>query len=210
MRGEIVPVDQAAEILKELIQTHPDVPDYRYDLALAYANVNIFGPRFQDESSPIAEERLWRAQDLLVPITDENPTVLEYAESLASVYHQLGESVRRMNQPGVTGRGRFKSAEEALVTLEGRYPEVLSYKLWKAIVQLSMAEIDRDNQKWELARGQLDSATAALSELIDKDFDCSPFDVQALLAQSRQDLTDTIRRAQQEPAAGAPVSDAEP
>ena len=115
---------QALLVLKELSDAHPDVPEYRQELAVTH---NHLGNLWRDTDPKKSEEEYAQSLQLRDRLAADFPTVPTYREELAASWHSLGY-VRQ-------AAGRQEEADAAYdkaVTIEEKlaadYPTVPDYQ----------------------------------------------------------------------------------
>jgi len=193
-------LEEAVRILEQLVNDFPQAPDYRCDLAEAYAMLAHRRPPF-DEDSPSAERYLDQALALCEQIRQEYPGDPTYAASLVPTLYMLSEVQRRHGRRS-GAEGALRSAVTLQASLVRRSPEVVSYRIWQVLIQNSLAEQLREQRRLEEARALLEDSAKILDSLQANDRDLPH--VRRLRSESWGFLADLLeKRGEAEAAAAA-------
>lgn len=156
------PRERGLALLEELVSRHPAVPEYRFDLAVAYASEEPHGPwRFGRNDEDRTETRLRRAVALLETLIDERPNVPSYAQQYVRAAHKLGRYLERGNRLG-DAAAAFEKALARQRSLVSRHPTVDSHIAGMALVEVSRAELYLREDALDQAEALLHSALTRL------------------------------------------------
>ncbi len=86
---------KAIEILEELVRKHANVPDYRYELAVAYIRSGLRS--FGMDSNSRTDQLFRKAVNILEPLAAEHENVAEYSRQLVFAGHQLCGTLMRQS-----------------------------------------------------------------------------------------------------------------
>jgi len=114
----------AQTVLAQLTADHPDVPDYRQELAITY---NHLGNFWRDTQPKKAEKAYGESQRLREQLVADFPTVPLYRQELAASYHDLG-LVRQAAGRGADAEKAYEKSLDVLEKLAADYPRVPDYR----------------------------------------------------------------------------------
>ncbi|MBN1442639.1 MAG: tetratricopeptide repeat protein, partial [Planctomycetes bacterium] len=160
-------MERSLEILRSLVEEHPDVAEYRHDLAETCALTQIPTIFFRPWGQPALSEeerleiyrgakaQLEEAVAIAEALVTDHPNVPDYANSLVRFRRDLAETLLGLGDVEAARR-EIESARSRQELLVKRFPEVVSYRLWRAMLEESRARV------LELS-GDPDGALAALA-----------------------------------------------
>jgi len=165
--------EKAIEILRKLVEDHPDVPDYRYDIGKYYAELSDDRPRegkAGEEPAGAVEERigyLQKAMEIFEGLVGSHPQVPSYAVFKAELHLRLFFVLYPEGRldPAEMNLRRALSLQSDLVR---RYPEVPSSKVFLAGVQEYLGFLLRERGELEEAAYRYDDASATLQGLVEE------------------------------------------
>jgi tetratricopeptide (TPR) repeat protein len=148
---------EAVKLFQELVDRHPDVPEYREGLGTSYNNLGRLLIRGGGRADA-AEQALREARKHLESLADKFPGVADYSKSLAVNYSNLalllGGDRRRADEAE-----QFKrKALELYRRLEHDYPTVPEYKSGLAAALHNAAFDSRKRNQLAEARQQMEQA----------------------------------------------------
>ena len=153
--------ERAIEILENLVQGFPIIPDYSYDLSEAYARAQIPEPPIPTDSRKMIEDRLGKSLALLENLAVKHPDVPDFLASEARIHHKLGSFHRQLDQ-WAEAEQSFQKAITVQASLLKQFPDSPYYGLWMATYRIALADaLNRRDQPGE-ARSELDTTIAAL------------------------------------------------
>jgi tetratricopeptide (TPR) repeat protein len=192
------PLDQATEILRRLVAEYPAVPEYRYELCETLASVHFRGRRFSEDQYPAVEQRLCEALEVAAELVAEHPNIPDYAASEVQIHHKLAHVFRETNRPDLAEESLRKALalQSALVR---QFPGALSYRVWQAVIQESLAKQLRPDELDE-ARSLLEQSAATLTGCLAEEQNSG--NIRDLLARSYDSLAEVQARLGDEEAAG--------
>ncbi len=123
-RADAANRQRAIRILEELKEAHPDVLDYRYELAATYAWIGVgFFPWQHPMAAPYAKSSLGMALAESRWLMEHNPSIPQYASSTALVLAKLGEVCEQAGQHAEAD-SYYQQALETQESTLGRFPEL--------------------------------------------------------------------------------------
>ena len=157
-KSGIEAAQKSVDLLQQLVKKHPDIPDYRYELAEAYAPLEILGPFYFKSKSQnkIIHENLLQAKNLTDQLVRESPNVPDYALSRANVYLKLANVSMRNGTPKET-EAYFQQAIAIQDDLVQRFSRNSFYRVWKAKMEVSFADYLQKQKKSKEAREILEA-----------------------------------------------------
>lgn len=137
--------ERATEILKDLVQAHPGIPDYAYDLSEAYARIHIPRPPIPRETQAMIEDRLGKSLALLEKLVALYPDVPDFPAAEARIHDKLGSFYRQLEEWG-DAEQQFRKAIAIQASLIKAFPESPYHSLWMATFRIALADalIQRD------------------------------------------------------------------
>ncbi len=162
-------VERAIEILEALIRENPDVAQYQYELIETLARWNVRMVETSRESRAEAERELALALDLSEKLIAAHPNIPDYRVSQVHIHHKLATV---FDHPSHRNRGQrnedrlaeseqhFLAAIALQKALVAEFPEVSSYQLWQAAIELNLA-------RHLLQREKPDQALATVGEALE-------------------------------------------
>ncbi|HSQ54869.1 MAG TPA: tetratricopeptide repeat protein, partial [Gemmata sp.] len=136
---------QALERQKRFVEAHPDIVQYRRDLAASYHNVGYLEHklgRSREALSYLAAARRIREE-----LSDNQPENLDYQSELAGVLNDVGLAWYRLGQekddPSLysTAEQLFRSARERQRKVSSDAPHVLRYRILAEIHAYNLARL---------------------------------------------------------------------
>lgn len=155
-------VQNANQILRDLIVQHPDDPSLRFDLAWNISDINVFIP-VRMEALPTLLQRLNEGESIFRSLHQENPYVPQYTLCLLHARFKIARLLERPNadwsqtNPNRIPRDRgqdetpqrerltramelYRSAAQAQTRLLELHPESSAYRVWQAVFFEHLAE----------------------------------------------------------------------
>lgn len=163
-------LNEAIEILDDLAGSFPDVPGYRYDLALTCGAWDV--RRMPHDLLPRAEGGMERALEILEELVAEFPNVPSYVMLQVQIRHKLAGLYRHMDRRDAVSC--LRKAVQIQSSLVGRFPEVLAYRVWHAEIQLSLARFLADQGEGEEARALGERAVEILEAIVEEGSELLP------------------------------------
>jgi serine/threonine protein kinase len=154
-------LERATQIFEQLVAEHPQVEEYRFDLAETYA---------MQERSPDATQRLQRAADMLETLLREHPGTPEYTASLAQILFRLSRvhDLGRRGEPACAAIERAASLQDELAD---RFPKISAYSIRAASLSLAGSQTLENYEQLESARNFVETALRRLGTLRAADAD---------------------------------------
>lgn len=155
--------DKSVELLRELVQESPKTPDFRFELADTYADLE---PRWwPDDRLPEAEERLRDALRYSEPLVADHPDIPAYAAGLTQIRQKLAHVLNR------TGRIAesellLRGAIDLQSSLAARFPESPTHVIWKARLSRSLADVLVHDERSDEAVVLLQAAATSVEPLV--------------------------------------------
>ncbi|NOX53219.1 MAG: protein kinase, partial [Planctomycetes bacterium] len=116
---------QAIQLLEELVEEYPHLPEYRYLLALCYRDLPVGRP--DSDRRPIGSD-IQQATKLLEQLVEENPDVPDYRFELSQTYSIAANPVAWKTRPDdAVIENQLRQAIEHLARLTADYPQVPEY-----------------------------------------------------------------------------------
>ncbi|NQT85566.1 protein kinase [bacterium] len=185
-------VARGTEILERLVDEHPGVADYRYDLSEAYVGVRWRRPSASPDEQSRVEVRLRKALVISVALVAEHPHLPHYRASQAVIQHELG-AVLHHGKRNREAEHCFRKAVSLQAEVTQQLGATPSARLWQAAFQNSLADLLGRQRNHEEARELLESSVRMLNALLRED---APLTVShALLAHSHRALAASLRQA---------------
>jgi len=184
--------DRTIEILEKLVEDFPGEPRYQHDLAKSYLHVVSQLP---PGALATAEGRLREALRITEKLIAEHPNVPDYGASQVQVHFILSEMFRHDRRPDAA-EPELRKALSLQSSLVSRFPEVVPYKVWKAVIQDALAKLLSNHGQMREACSLLKGSTAAFHEILETEPD-APY-VDRLLKRSYENLADVYMRLGQE------------
>lgn len=162
-------VERAIEILIDLIRENPDVAQYQYELIETYARWDVRMAEASREAQADAERDLGLALELSEKLVAAHPNIPDYRVSQVHIHHKLASVLDHSEHRnrGQDNDNRFAESEQhfrAAIALQqglvAEFPEVVSYQLWQAVIELNLA-------RHLLFREEMDEALATVEEAIE-------------------------------------------
>ena len=153
--------DLAIDILEDLVQAFPGIPDYAYDLSEAYARIHLPQPPIPPETQRTIENRLSQSLALLHKLVTQHPDIPDFLAAEARIHDKLG-SFHRQIERWAEAEESFRKAIAIQATLVKQFPEAPYYGFWMATFRIALADaLIRRNQPGE-ARAELEDTIATL------------------------------------------------
>ncbi len=197
-------LEDAARILEELVDEFPDVADFRFDLAETYAIWDV--RRLPFDLHARAEEDLEKGIDIMEVLVIEHPHVPSYLMSRIHILHKLADIMRRADRIDLA-ETNLEKALRYQRSLSGRFPDNSSYKLWTAVIQNSLARLQRDLDRLADARRLLKDSIEILVPLMEGE--SNPAHIRGLLIESYMENADVLHRLGDKESARATVDKAQ-
>ena len=172
--------ERAIEILEDLVEAFPGIPDYAYDLSEAYARIHIPRPPIPRETQRTIEERFGKSLALLEKLVIKHPDVPDFLAAEARIHDKLGSFHRQMER-WAEAEQSFRKAVAIQSPLVKQFPDAPYHGLWLATFRISLADaLIRRTQPGE-ARTELEDTIAALLRQLEKNPEIrAPHDLLAL------------------------------
>jgi serine/threonine protein kinase len=167
-QGEAANTQQAINILRQLVQKFPKIPDYRYDLCETLGRVAFVGRPLAGDSAEAARLLLKEAVDLSTALTADYPNVPQYTASQAVAQEKYGLVLQQFRQLDEAEK-RLKTAVALQTKVAKQHPEVVAYGFSLSLMETSLARLLGEREKWKDARPLLESSTKRLEGLLAKD-----------------------------------------
>lgn len=129
---------KSTDLLNELVDDFPNVPDYRHELIRAHSALAWRYGFTGIEKREQSVERLLQAKLLSGALILEHPNVPEYTSSHVRLLLQLAV-LHSGDQPEETIK-LYRQALKKQQSLIRRFPEVQGYRMWEAIIQEWLAD----------------------------------------------------------------------
>jgi tetratricopeptide (TPR) repeat protein len=153
--------DSAIEILENLVQSFPGVPDYAYDLSEAYARIRIPRPPIPPGIQRSIEDRFGKAQALLAELAANHPDVPDYRAAEARLHNKLG-AYYRQSERWAEAEQSFRKAISVQAPLVNQFADVLYYGIWMATFRISLADALLHRDQPVEARKELEETISTL------------------------------------------------
>ena len=199
-------VTQAIEILQQLVDDFPKVPEYRYDLSETYAMAA--DPELCTGPDPlvIEEQRLRAALDISEQLVAERPNIPAYVVSQVHIRLRFARALRRRNQSDAAEE-QLQKARTIQAALAQRFPDIPTHQVFVAVIEGAFARLLRDCGRLDEARSHLKAALVVLSRLPD-DWQRPPY-VRDVFVAIYMDLADVQRQLGDDAAAADAVRQVE-
>ena len=153
--------ERAIEILEGLVQAHPGIPDYAYDMSEAYARIHIPRPPIPPENQRTIEDRLGKSLALLEKLVAQHPDIPDFPAAEARIHDKLGSFHRQMEH-WADAEQQFRKAIALQAPLVKQFPDAPFYGLWMATFRIALADaLIRRNLPGE-ARTELEDTISTL------------------------------------------------
>ncbi len=186
--------DRAIEILEELVERFPAIPIYRADLVETYLQA---ASQLDVEAGATAVSQLNEALAVARKLVAEHPNVPVYVLSQVQVHLALSQAFSREAQPAAA-EVELRKALGLQSSLVSRFPDNMPYRIWEAMIRISLAESLNELEKLEEARGLLETAISGLDAVQEDDPDGPHRGHHRLLEQGYDLLAEVYRQLGQE------------
>ncbi len=154
-------LQRAIEILTELVDHYPAVPDYRHLLACCYRDLPAAGNSKAATSAPIE-----LAAEILQELVVEFPEVPDYRHDLAKTYAQIDFRAPLLRAGHFhTARERLQEAARIAEALIAEHPNVPDYEAFLVRASFLLGHVQRYGSQPEAAETSLRKALAIQSSL---------------------------------------------
>jgi serine/threonine protein kinase len=166
-------LNRACELLEELVEEYPELPEYRLALAESYAHSASRPERMRPVEIELAETSLAMAAEHARQLVEEHPTVPAYTNSLVHILSRLAMTQERHAEEFYGPEHRtlmsdaernLRSALELQESLVRREPNVATFHLWSARFRNSIARMLRQQNRFDEARQISEYAIERLAE----------------------------------------------
>ena len=144
-------IDEATVMLQRLVETHGNVPDYRYELIETYAKVSTREPELDPLDRIETESRLLTALKHSEQLIAAHPNVPQYVASRVQVYFKLAAIQLQLHEP-LDARASYEAALNLQRGLVQQFPDVPSYGTSYAAMQLALARMLIEQREFSAAR----------------------------------------------------------
>ena len=186
---------KALAILQQLADEFPSVPDYSYDLLMAYAAVDFQAASLTKSNYHAAEKDLRCAALIAESLVAGHPSVPEYESAQVLIQYTLAEILRRTQRRDAAATA-LREALQLQSSLADRYPQARSYQTHMAIIQESLAKLLGNQGQLQESRTLLQSSIDVLERLLG--IDPKAPQIHDLLVRSHTTLADILTRLQQD------------
>jgi eukaryotic-like serine/threonine-protein kinase len=163
--GPLPQIDKAEQLLRALVNEHPFVADYRFELADTCALFNV--RELPPDDFPRAEARLRAALEQSADLVDGHPYAPDYISLHIHILHKLAHILRHSPPDRGDNRARMDEAgqlyQEAIrrqAALVKRFPDDVAYRFWLATIRASSAHFLLERRQPAEARTILETAVA--------------------------------------------------
>ena len=161
---------RAIRMLEELVETSPDVADYRYELGDAYRSIEWREQRRKrdgerpPEELATSESRLRRALEITADLETKHPNIPQYCVLKKRLHHILAMVLKDTNQLE-EAEEQYDEAirKQQLIVHQSREPH--THEMWLLHLQLSHAQLLRDLGKNSESQENLETIIVGLEEL---------------------------------------------
>ncbi|NLS95504.1 MAG: serine/threonine protein kinase [Planctomycetaceae bacterium] len=203
-RTDVVHRRRAVTILEELKLIHPDVLDYRYELAATYAWVGVgFFPWQRPVAEPHAGSSLGMALAESRWLMEQNPSIPQYACSTALILAKLAEIRARVGEYE-KAEPLFRQALEIQETAIAHFSELpRHHQVLCEFMRTKLAQtmLKRCGETYnceplEEAKASLETSVARLTQLAEHDEIADDRLAEAALPMAYETLRDVVARLQ--------------
>ena len=159
-------IHQAVSIFEQLVSDFPGEPEYRLDLAEAYAVRAFNGPPPAREAFAEAEPYFRKALSIQETLAAKYPNVSCYATGLVNTLFRMAKVQQEVGRTA-EAQTALEKARNLIVGLMERFPDDPSNRVRAAMIQNALADAYRAQRKWADARGVLEDALRQLAALPD-------------------------------------------
>jgi len=169
-------LNQAVDLLRQLVKDCPKVPGYRYDLGETLARLGGLGGLggfggpgrswSSDHTATFLDFKKWLDEALAIStaLVAEYPTMPQYVASEAQVHHKIAFVFEQMQEFDKEEKTRRK-AVNLQSELAKKHPDVIAYSYSLAVMQSSLARLLARNENWIEARKLLEESTTRMEDL---------------------------------------------
>ena len=133
-------VDQAIELLEELVRDFPEIGEYSFDLCETYAAIETIPPGPPEETGPVKIRRLEKALTLAKKLVAGHPNAPEYPACQARIRHKFADTLAMSRRPGAAAQ-HARKAVDIQGRLAGGYPQIATYRIWNSAYRNALARI---------------------------------------------------------------------
>ena len=157
-------LSKATSLLQSLVKQYPEEPRYR--LALIQTLGWVVRPGERPDAAPVANRRdqLKQAVELAGKLVADHPNVPQYAAALVVSEFKFAMTDFRLGRLAEASSS-MQSALADQSMLAQRHADVVSYQLWLAVIEQSLADILGRQGNHRQAKLMLEKASATLDKL---------------------------------------------
>jgi serine/threonine protein kinase len=157
-------IRQAMSIFEQLVSDFPGEPEYRLDLAEAYAVRALDGPPPAREAFAEAEPYFRKSLSIHELLAAKYPNVSGYATGLVNTLFRMAKVEQEVGRTA-EAQTALEKARGLVVELMQRFPDDPSNRIRAVVIQNALADGYRAQHQWSDARRVLEDALRQLDAL---------------------------------------------